>query len=153
MYVDGNPISLFDPEGLTGNSSQRRKDKRERDRNQPPGPVSSGELPSNRPAYEDGVELFSPYQKWPLFPDLPDLPVRCTQWNCPNRPNQCSPLDMRSPNDFMPTASNAKTPPRGCRCESWVTENFNQGYNRPDASWDDVLDGVNRMIRNRQNRR
>ncbi|WP_221885740.1 RHS repeat-associated core domain-containing protein [Variovorax sp. MHTC-1] len=110
-YVDANPLSLVDPEGLR--SLGPPSSGAYYARGVPPRTIQHSDLPT-RAAYEAAASMIQTPN--PPYPGAPlDLP--CIQWDC-SGPSGCKPNDIKSPTDFLPPArTTAETPP-GCRCVS-----------------------------------
>lgn len=53
----------------------------------------------------------------------------CLRWYCPRDRNVCSVDDIRMANDFIPAATDASRPPKGCVCDD---SRFKVDYDVPD---------------------
>jgi RHS repeat-associated protein len=110
-YVEGNPLSLVDPDGLRG--SGPASPGTYYPRGAPPRPIPRSDLPG-RAANEAAANMTQTPN--PSYPGAPlDLP--CTQWDCSNS-SGCRPNDIRGSNDFLPAARSTADSPAGCRCIS-----------------------------------
>ncbi|MGH1360729.1 MAG: RHS repeat-associated core domain-containing protein [Burkholderiaceae bacterium] len=96
-YVDANPTTGIDPEGLRGGLSIIVPSSRL-------GPQTGPRSAFSRSAYTAGAALFSE-----------DRRLLCGRWDC-NDGLSCSSDSPTSPTDFLPAASYADSPPMGCKC-------------------------------------
>jgi RHS repeat-associated protein len=111
-YVEGDPVSLVDPEGLQSarvNNSGLYYPKGSVP--EPVNPLAKPEQASLGMARRELAGLFNP----PVHA-LGEEYFVCVMWNCPSSPNACSPGDMKKPTDFLPTANSPKGAPSGCKC-------------------------------------
>ena len=104
-YVDGNPLSFTDPEGLAptrnfngGNAAQRRFANRHQQPNIPRIPI------------DDNASSAAGY-----FDDEGEYV--CLRWSCPANQYQCSKGDTKRSTDFLPSATDPANPPSGCTCD------------------------------------
>ena len=136
-YVDGNPLSFVDPEGLRsarpaapgGNAYNRRQWRRHG-----PGSFERPTGEGNQSAWESGAEMFTPN------PDEGDYRLRCLRWECSE--NSCTP--GKSPTDFLPAAYHQDDAPSGCKC---TQTNLGPVFNPPSADRNDVLDTIGKYRR------
>ena len=148
-YVGGDPVSMTDPSGNAssarnsnngGNSAQRRKDRRKNERDAPPKPINPSHTPDNN--FEEAAGY---YNQDPAEP----LAYVCLRWNCPANPNMCSNGDIKSHNDFIPSAVDPQKPPPGCHCdENRYKPSSGPGEKGPE----DYLDALRRYRESRGRR-
>ncbi len=108
-YVNGQPTSFVDPDGLRnlrpaqpgGNAYNRRQWNRHG-----PKPFDRPNGEGTSSAWESGAEMFTP------DPDEGDYRLRCLRWECSD--NSCTPGKLAS--DFMPPAVYKDAAPAGCKC-------------------------------------
>ncbi|MDP9606504.1 UNVERIFIED_ORG: RHS repeat-associated protein [Variovorax paradoxus] len=108
-YVDADPLSFTDPEGLRnarpatrgGNAYDRRQWERHG-----PKPIQTPRGEGTQSAWEAAAQMPVP------DPEAGDYRFRCVRWECSQR--SCTP--GKSPTDFLPPAYFKDSPPEGCRC-------------------------------------
>ena len=152
VYVDGNPLSLVDPEGLKGvrpaspgGSAYNRRQWRRH--GSEPFEIPRGE--GTQSAWEAAAQMPNP------DPESGDYQFRCLHWEC--SANSCT--AGKSPVDFMPPAYFKDSPPEGCRCSrTMLGAVFNpptftpqsdipplvNKYRRSDGQIRRMLDAINR---------
>jgi hypothetical protein len=129
-YVGGNPVALFDPEGLKGSASGHGST----------GPAARGTYyPRGKPPTSIGAPrpenasaaagYFNPDGTWV-----------CLRWSCPKDNLSCGSNDEKRPSDFTPTATDPSNPPAGCKCAGGPIWQRDWGIPRPWGPTDaDVL--------------
>ncbi len=139
-YVEGNPLSYIDSDGLRsarpatpgGNAYNRRQWRRH-------GPDKfdrpNGE--GTQSAWESAAELFAP------DPEAGDYRLLCTRWEC--NQNLCT--RGKSPTEFLPAAYHLDDAPNGCKCtQTSLGPIFNPPTVDPISDLPDLFDkyGSNR---------
>ncbi|MDT9001573.1 RHS repeat-associated core domain-containing protein [Paucibacter sp. APW11] len=108
-YVEGNPVSYVDPEGLQKGPAAPGT---YYPRGSMPRPPSRSDLPG-RTAQEAAASMGATPN--PSFPGDP-LDMPCLEWYCPQSASMCSRRDYMKSSDFLPPATSTADAPDGCRC-------------------------------------
>ena len=113
-YVDANPLSNIDPEGLRGNGPPARG------AYYPRGSVPQPPTMPRPDNSSQAAGYFNPDGTW-----------TCLKWNCPGNPESCGRNDLKLSTDFIPAQSNPMSPPSGCTCAGGPNWNRDFGLPRP----------------------
>ena len=112
-YVEGNPLSYVDPDGLQKGPPARNT---YYPRGTMPRPITFPR-PDNS---SQAAGYFNPDGSW-----------TCLQWSCPSSPNSCGAGDLKSYSDFIPQATDPASPPAGCKCAGGPDWKRDWGLPRP----------------------